>query len=281
MIAGCLVSGVGFPYGMPRHFLATVALCLSTLSLSAADAWLTDLDEAKKVALAEKKAILVDFTGSDWCGWCIRLKKEVFDQPEFAAASKQFVLVELDFPQKKKLTPEAKAKNEALAKNFNVEGFPTIMLLDAQGEPFGQTGYQEGGPVKYLELLAKLSQANTPEGRKLFAQHNKDQARSRELGEELEKLLDPFLTKKDLVGAEAAIAQFVKSKDVQGELRLTLLINARISSAQACKPGDHGAVLKAIDEILAVTPAETPGLDDLKKFRGQVAAVQAADKAKK
>jgi thioredoxin-related protein len=266
---------------MPRRFLAAVALCLSVLSLSAADGWLTDLDEAKKVALAEKKAILVDFTGSDWCGWCIRLKKEVFDQQEFAAASKQFVLVELDFPQKKKLTPEAKAKNEALAKKFNVEGFPTIMLLDAQGEPFAQTGYQEGGPVKYLEHLSELSKANTPEGKKLFAQHNRDQARSRELGEELEKILDPFLSKKDLAGAEGAIVKFVKAKDVQGELRLTLLINARISSAQACKPGDHGAVIKAIDEILAETPAGTSGLDELKKFRAQVAAVQAADQPKK
>ena len=61
---------------MPRRFFAVVALCLSALSLAAADAvWLTDLDEGIKVAKAEKKAILVDFTGSDWCGWCIRLKK--------------------------------------------------------------------------------------------------------------------------------------------------------------------------------------------------------------
>ncbi len=97
---------------MPRQFLAAVALCLSLLSLSAADAvWLTDLDEGMKVAKAEKKAILVDFTGSDWCGWCIRLKKEVFDQREFAAVTKDFVLVELDYPQKKKQPAEEKAKN--------------------------------------------------------------------------------------------------------------------------------------------------------------------------
>jgi protein disulfide-isomerase len=81
---------------MPRRLFACLALCLSVVSLSAAEGWLTDLDEGIKVAKAEKKAILVDFTGSDWCGWCIRLKKEVFDQKEFAAVSKDFVLVELD-----------------------------------------------------------------------------------------------------------------------------------------------------------------------------------------
>ena len=72
-----------FPKVMPRRFLAVVALCLSVLTLSAADpVWLTDLDQGMKIAKAEKKSILVDFTGSDWCGWCIRLKKEVFDHAE-------------------------------------------------------------------------------------------------------------------------------------------------------------------------------------------------------
>lgn len=265
---------------MPRRFLAVVALCLSVASLAAADGWLTDLDEAKKVALAEKKAILVDFTGSDWCSWCIRLKKEVFDQPEFAMASKKFVLVELDFPQKKKLAPEAKAKNDALAKKFNIEGFPTIMLLDAQGEPFAQTGYQAGGPAKYLEHLAELSKANTPAGRKAFLQNKADEARARVLGEELEKILDPLLAKKDLTAANAAITQFIKDKDLKGGARATLEAGARIGSAQACKPGDHAATLKAIDEVIAAA-GDWSGLDDLKKFRAQVVAAQAEDKPKK
>ena len=266
---------------MPRLFLSAVALCLSVLSLSAADAvWLTDLDEGIKVAKAEKKAILVDFTGSDWCGWCIRLKKEVFDQKEFAVATKDFVLVELDYPQKKKQPAEEKAKNKALAEKFGIEGFPTIMLLDANGEPFAQTGYLAGGPAKYLPHLAELLKANTADGRKAFAQTKKDEGLVRTYGSELEAIVTPFFEKKDLAGGEAAIAQFVKAKSLAGSAKLELTVNARVSLTQACKPGEHAAVLKVLDEIIAETSADIKELVELKKFRAQVAAAAAA-KAKK
>ncbi|PHX57691.1 MAG: hypothetical protein CK553_03230 [Opitutia bacterium] len=264
---------------MPRCFLAAVALCLSVLSLSAADAWLTDLDEGIKVAKAEKKAILVDFTGSDWCGWCIRLKKEVFDQKEFAAATKDFVLVELDYPQKKQQSPEVKAKNKALSEKFGVEGFPTILLLDAEGAPFAQTGYQAGGPSKYLVHLAELMKDNTPAGKAKFAQGKKDEGLVRIYGEELESLITPHLEKKDLAAAETAIAKFIKDKAVTGAAKVNLSVNARVGSVQACKPGDHSAVLKVLDEIIADNPADLTS--ELKEFRAQVAAAQAADKAKK
>ena len=264
---------------MPRRFLAAVALCLSVLSLPAADGWLTDLDEGIKVAKAEKKAILVDFTGSDWCGWCIRLKKEVFDQKEFAAVTKDFVLVELDYPQKKKQSDEVKAKNKALSEKFAIEGFPTILLLDAEGTPFAQTGYQAGGAAKYLAHLAELLKANTSEGKAKFAQGKKDEAQVRVYGEELESLITPHLEKKDLAAAEAAVAKFIKDKAVTGAAKVTLSVNARVGSAQACKPGDHAAVLKVLDEIIADNPADLTG--ELKQFRAQVAAAQAADKGKK
>lgn len=264
---------------MPRRFLAAVALCLSALSLSAADVWLTDLDEGIKLAKAEKKAILVDFTGSDWCGWCIRLKKEVFDQKEFASVTKDFVLVELDYPQKKKQSAEVKAKNKALSEKFAIEGFPTIMLLDSNGEPFAQTGYQDGGPVKYLAHLADLSKANTAEGKAKFAQGKKDEGLVRGYGQELEMIITPHLEKKDLAAAEAAIAKFIKDKAVTGAAKVTLSVNARVGSVQACKPGDHAAVLKVLDEVIADNPADLTG--ELKQFRAQVAAAQAADKSKK
>lgn len=265
---------------MPRRFLACLALCLSIVSLSAAEGWLTDLDEGIKVAKAEKKAILVDFTGSDWCGWCIRLKKEVFDQKEFAAVSKDFVLVELDYPQRKKQSPEEKAKNKVWAEKFAIEGYPTIMLLNANGEPFAQTGYQAGGPVKYLAHLAELLKANNAEGVKAFAQGKRDEAQARVQGEELEKLVTPFFEKKDLSGGEAAIAQFVKAKGLTGSTKLNLILNARIGLVQACKPGDPAAVLKVLDEVIAETPADVKEMSDLKQFRAQVAAAAAA-RAKK
>ena len=134
------------------------ALVLSPLAaLAGGDGWLTDLDEAKAQAKAEKKAILIDFTGSDWCHWCILLKKEVFGKDEFTkAASKDFVLVELDFPRKSDQSAEVQKKNKALAKSYGIRGYPTIVLTDDRGKEFARTGYKEGGVNPYLKHLAAL-----------------------------------------------------------------------------------------------------------------------------
>jgi thiol-disulfide isomerase/thioredoxin len=138
--------------------LSLFALLL--LPLSAAT-WTSDFDAALKEAKASSKTVLIDFTGSDWCAWCIKLRKEVFDQPEFEAAAKdKFVLVELDYPKDKTRLTEAVAKqNEALLKRYPIKGYPTILLCDGEGRPFAAPAYQEGGPAKYLphldELLAK------------------------------------------------------------------------------------------------------------------------------
>ena len=120
-------------------------------------AWLTDFELAKQQATAENKTILMDFTGSDWCGWCIRLHEEVFSLPEFKDYAKEnLVLLELDFPRSKQLSPDLVAQNEKLQEEFKVQGFPTILLLDGEGRPFGRTGYQEGGPTAYIEHLSEL-----------------------------------------------------------------------------------------------------------------------------
>jgi thioredoxin-related protein len=119
--------------------------------------WETDLEVAKKRAKDEKKTILVDFTGSDWCGWCIKLKKEVFDQPEFKEyAKKNLVMLELDFPRRTELAAKLKEQNERMAKEFKVEGFPTILLMNSQGKEVARTGYQEGGPEAYIKHVKKL-----------------------------------------------------------------------------------------------------------------------------
>lgn len=143
---------------MKRLKLLLAVLTLSSLTaLAGGDQWLTDLEEAKKIAAKEGKSILIDFTGSDWCHWCIKLKKEVFGLDEFTAeASKQFVLVELDFPRKSDQSEETKKRNKALAKKYEVRGFPTVLLTDAEGKPFGRTGYRDGGVGPYLKHLKKL-----------------------------------------------------------------------------------------------------------------------------
>jgi len=139
-------------------FCWIVCFFISAFHLQGATAeWLTDLPTALAKAKAENKSVLIDFTGSDWCGWCMRLKKEVFDQPEFAAyAEKKLILVELDFPNKKRQSAELKAANAKLAQKYNVKGFPTIYILDADGKTIGQSEYRPGGAAKYVANLEKF-----------------------------------------------------------------------------------------------------------------------------
>lgn len=119
--------------------------------------WLTDFEKAKAEAAARKVPILIDFAGSDWCGWCIRLDNEVFSKPEFQAYAKDnLVLFLADFPNGKPQPEVVKTQNKALAEKYGVEGFPSVLLLDSTGKVLGKTGYQKGGPVDYVEHIKKL-----------------------------------------------------------------------------------------------------------------------------
>jgi len=119
--------------------------------------WMTDLPKAQAKAKSEHKLVMLDFTGSDWCGWCIKLNKEVFSKPEFAEyAGKNLVLVEVDFPNQKRQTAELKAANEALQEKFKVEGYPTIIVPNSAGQKIGELGYQPGGPKPFIDKLESL-----------------------------------------------------------------------------------------------------------------------------
>jgi len=126
--------------------------------MAGGEGWTSDFEAAKKQAVEGKKDLLIDFTGSDWCSWCVKLVDEVFSKDPFKEGVKdKFVLVELDFPRDpSKITPETKAQNEKLQEQFKISGFPTIVLADAQGRPYATTGYQAGGPEKYVEHLDEL-----------------------------------------------------------------------------------------------------------------------------
>jgi thioredoxin-related protein len=142
---------------------ALVALHCSVSAFAAGEGWTTDYAAAKKDAAENKKDLLIDFTGSDWCGWCIKLNEEVFQHDPFKTGVKDdFVLVELDFPRdKSKQSDEVKAQNEELNKKYAVQGFPTILLADAEGRPYAKTGYQAGGPEKYVAHLDELRAKKT------------------------------------------------------------------------------------------------------------------------
>ena len=119
--------------------------------------WLTSFELAQKEAQSKNRLLLMDFTGSDWCGWCIMLDKEVFSKPEFKEyASKNLVLLELDFPRRKQMPPETAAQNERLLMKYGIQGFPTLVLFDSSGKPLGALGYTAGGPQAFIEELERL-----------------------------------------------------------------------------------------------------------------------------
>jgi thioredoxin-related protein len=125
--------------------------------------WLTDLPSAQATAKAENKIVLIDFTGSDWCGWCIRLRNEVFSKPEFDSfANDNLVLVEVDFPHQKPQEDALKQANVALAQRFQVKGFPTLVVLNSDGKELGTIGYLPGGPQAFIAALASMSGIKTP-----------------------------------------------------------------------------------------------------------------------
>jgi len=148
--------------------LLLALLLFATVSARAELTWLTDLDEAKKVATKENKKLLVDFTGSDWCGYCIKLHKEVFATDDFEKFAKDYVLVELDFPKRKEQPAAEKAKNQAAQKKYAVNGFPTVLILTVGGKVLNRAeGYSpDSGPSAYLPQLGapanKKAKAPTP-----------------------------------------------------------------------------------------------------------------------
>lgn len=135
---------------------------LATSAFGAGEGWMTDFEAAKKKAAAENKDLLLEFTGSDWCPPCKTLNQNVFSKPEFVTdASKKFVLVALDYPNKKQLPAAEKAQNDKLIGLYKVDSFPTILLCDASGMPYARHGFQEGGPAKYLTSLVNKMPAKT------------------------------------------------------------------------------------------------------------------------
>ncbi len=119
--------------------------------------WLSNFEEAQKESKEFKQPIFAFFTGSDWCGWCIKLKKEVLDTKEFAKfAESNLILFEADFPRSKQLDQKTKQQNGELATKYGVRGYPTVYLLNAAGEQLGQTRYKAGGAEAYVKHLKEM-----------------------------------------------------------------------------------------------------------------------------
>ena len=126
-------------------------------------AWFTSFDQAKAESQKSGKPILADFTGSDWCPWCVKLRKEVFDTKQFKDwAAKSVVLLEVDFPRKKAQDDATKNANHALLVKYQVKGYPTVVFLTADGKVLGQSGYMTGGPAAWTANAQKILDAKKP-----------------------------------------------------------------------------------------------------------------------
>jgi protein disulfide-isomerase len=144
-----------------------LALGLAAQVRAAEGEWMTDFQKAQSKASAERKMVLVDFTGSDWCPPCMELEKKVLSSDEFKNFAKDhLVLVRADFPQHTELTQEQKKANESLSEKFNVEGFPTILVLSSEGKQLSkEVGYGGESAKDFVKKLEKLQEKDQTKGK--------------------------------------------------------------------------------------------------------------------
>jgi thioredoxin-related protein len=139
-------------------FLAAALLISSAAPVFAEPGWTTDYAKAVEQARTDDKAILLDFTGSDWCPWCMKMKKEALDTPMFKQyAERNLVLVEVDFPHNKTQSGKVIAQNQNLSQKYHASAFPTFVIVSKTGTELGrQEGYLEGGPKAFIAELKKF-----------------------------------------------------------------------------------------------------------------------------
>ena len=152
-----------------KKILVIAFLTLTSMSMQAQEelTWHTDMSKATDISIKENKPMFLFFTGSDWCGWCIRLQKEVFKTPEFIKWAKDnVVLVELDFPRKNEQTDAVKMQNAQLQQQLQVRGYPTVWFVSAAKtaeakvnlNALGSTGYVAGGPKVWIDGANQIIQ---------------------------------------------------------------------------------------------------------------------------
>ena len=147
--------------------ILSILLLLISINLYSQESeleWHTDVSKAINISIENEKPLFFFFTGSDWCGWCIKLQKEVFFKPEFVKwAKNNLTLVELDFPRRKKLDASLQKQNDNLRNMFAVRGYPTgwivipeIVDKNVNFKRLGSQGYVAGGPSAWIKGAEKI-----------------------------------------------------------------------------------------------------------------------------
>ncbi len=148
-----------------KKIALTLFLVLGSYAIQAQElSWQTDMNKAMEISKKSNKPLFLFFTGSDWCGWCIRLQKEVFKTPEFQKWAKaNVVLVELDYPRQTPQSAAIQKQNQELQQTFMVQGYPTVWFVNASKkdgkinlEKMGSTGYVAGGPTAWLKVANEI-----------------------------------------------------------------------------------------------------------------------------
>ena len=144
-----------------KNLATAVLIALGLICAASARAelaWITDYKKAQDEAKASHKLVLVEFTGSDWCGYCFQLDRVIFSQPEFKDyANKNLVLVEIDFPRRKAQSAETKKQNTELAERYQIDGFPTLVVLNGEGKAVWRyDGLYTNGLAAFLAELDKV-----------------------------------------------------------------------------------------------------------------------------
>jgi thioredoxin-related protein len=250
-------------------WVCALALVAMTSARAGGD-WIENFEEAKAKAAKEGKDLLIDFTGSDWCGWCIKLKEEVFDKDAFLKeAKKNYIFVELDFPRGKAQSPEIKAQNEKLQGQFAIQGFPTIVLTDAKGLPYAKTGYQPGGPEAYLKHLGELKGQKAKRD-ELFADAEKLQGV--EKAKALDKVLE-HLAQMDLADVYTDVMKQIIDLDAKNEAGLKGKVATRMKLMEAgnlAQSGKFDDALKVLDAEVAKGETKDVELLKLHFLRAQI-----------
>lgn len=237
---------------MFKKLITGVVLAACVAPAFSAVEWMTDIEAAKTKAAAENKALLLDFTGSDWCGWCIRIRKEVFDKPRFEEYIRdKFVPVEIDIPNNPNFDANLRKRNEELCAQYSVQGFPTILVTDAQGMVAG--GFVGGiiDPVKVESIL----NAGLENARKLEAAQKLSGVEKAKVLAEVYKLLP-----EGVQASAQPILNEILALDPEDTVGLARLAKVRAQKEEFRKGlstiADEAALKKYLEDSLAVAYPE-------------------------
>lgn len=270
-------------YHASAFFLIPAALIAPAIGAE----WMTDFDAAKARAAKEDKAVLIDFTGSDWCGYCIKLRRDVFDKDDFTNyARDKFVLLEIDQPHKIKMPPEKLAANRKLAETYGVDGYPTVLVVDSEGTLMGGFCGYPGSADEVQDLLD-----NAYDNYKKLKDAGKDKKLEvlrtiyDELDEDLQECADSLrraiiaADPEDKAGLRKAMAAKEERRGILDELHEAPTPQRCLEIIDAHLPGisaENRTGLLAMKELILLNTARS--VDDVIKARDTIAAALETEK---